>query len=273
MPFSIGFTAKSNKASDAASQTSVNACVKSAKKSVVQVYFAQRGMNLAYYNDMFDLHCGDTVYVDGKLCGMRGIVTDVNYNFKIKLSDYKRVIAVADTNVTGTFYSGKFSFITFDRNTLPKEKVLSWFKAPQSGDDSEIVSGYDDTSFGLCDISQAGFIFPVQDKGIDYYNAGRVKYICLDSSVGYALVEGREIYEIEFEYSSGKISGLVCSCYCGGLCKHEYAAMLALKNALEIADKHFSEQYARTGYFAAVEKNAFFSFAVNSKPFGSFTLA
>ena len=58
------------------------------KKSVVQVYFPSRGMNLAYYNDSFDLKVGDLVYVDGKLEGHRGQVTEVNYSFKIKLSDY-----------------------------------------------------------------------------------------------------------------------------------------------------------------------------------------
>ena len=54
------------------------------RKSVVQVYFAGRNMTLSYYNDQFDLHCGDIVYVDGKLEGLRGCVTEVNYNFKIK---------------------------------------------------------------------------------------------------------------------------------------------------------------------------------------------
>ncbi len=60
-------------------------------------------MTLAYYNDRFDLHCGDLVYVDGKLEGKRGRVVDVNYNFRINLADYKRVIGVADTNVSGRF--------------------------------------------------------------------------------------------------------------------------------------------------------------------------
>ena len=57
------------------------------RKSVVQVYFAERNMKLAYYNDQFDLKCGDLVYVDGKLEGMLGRVTEVSYNFKIKVSD------------------------------------------------------------------------------------------------------------------------------------------------------------------------------------------
>lgn len=70
-------------------------------KSVVQVQFPSKGRSLAYYNDKFDLHVGDIVFVDGKLEGIQGIVTEVSRSFKIKLSDYKRVIAVADTTVKG----------------------------------------------------------------------------------------------------------------------------------------------------------------------------
>ncbi|MDD6485277.1 MAG: hypothetical protein PUF72_12065 [Clostridiales bacterium] len=76
------------------------------KKSVVRVYFPHRGMGWAYYNDSFDLKVGDFVYVEGKLEGYRGQVTEVNYAFKIKLSDYKKVIAVIDTNVKGDYQQG-----------------------------------------------------------------------------------------------------------------------------------------------------------------------
>ena len=74
------------------------------RKSLVQVRFPGRGMALSYYNDQFDLKPGDFVYVDGKLEGQLGRVTDVSYNFKIKLSDYKRVIAVVNTKVSGQFF-------------------------------------------------------------------------------------------------------------------------------------------------------------------------
>ena len=73
-------------------------------KSVVQVYFPTKNRTLGYYNDTFDLYCGDLVYVDGKLEGLYGRVVQVSYHFKIKLSDYRRVVAVADTEVHGTFY-------------------------------------------------------------------------------------------------------------------------------------------------------------------------
>lgn len=58
-------------------------------------------MGLSYYNDAFDLKCGDIVFVEGKLEGLRGRVVDVAYNFKIKLSDYKKVVSVADTKCAG----------------------------------------------------------------------------------------------------------------------------------------------------------------------------
>ena len=67
------------------------------RPSVVQVRFPDWTKDLAYYNDRFDLKAGDFVYVDGKLAGKRGRVTQVNYNFKIKRSDYQQVIATADT--------------------------------------------------------------------------------------------------------------------------------------------------------------------------------
>ena len=69
------------------------------------------------------------MYVDGKLEGQRGRVTDVNYNFKIKVSDYKRIIAVVDTNVRGQFYMAGSHFVTFDKEALPRNQVLSWFNS------------------------------------------------------------------------------------------------------------------------------------------------
>ena len=110
MAFPIGFTAErppEEPAQRAVSQPPA------ARPSVVQVHFDKRNMTLAYYNDRFDLHPGDLVYVDGKLEGLRGRVMEVNYNFKIRISDYKRVIAVADTQIHGTFYMAGTYFVTY----------------------------------------------------------------------------------------------------------------------------------------------------------------
>ena len=74
------------------------------------------------------------------------------------------------------------------------------------------------------------------------------------------------------KYRNGEISHLICDCPCSYTCKHEFAAMLQLRETLEIIDKHYAEQFERTGYFAAINKGTLFAFAVDSKETGSFTL-
>lgn len=240
-------------------------------KSVVQVYFSHRNMSWAYYNDQFDLKCGDMVYVEGKLEGQLGRVTDVNYNFKIKVSDYKRVIAVVDTNVHGKFYMAGSHFVTFERQTLPKNKALTWFKAP-SYDEEDFVNGSDDTSFPLDELKRMNISAEVAQRGHEYYLDNKVKYLSVDDGKGYAIVEGSEIYEVEFEYRGGEISKLVCSCFCSYNCKHEFASMLQLRETLELIEKNYADEYERTGYFAAVNKGTLFAFAIAGKDNGTFTL-
>ena len=65
MAFKIGFAAEhpAEKQNEAAYITQKAQTVP--RKSVVQVRFPGRGMALAYYNDLFDLKCGDMVYVEG----------------------------------------------------------------------------------------------------------------------------------------------------------------------------------------------------------------
>ena len=241
------------------------------RKSVVQVHFPTRNMKLAYYNDQFDLHCGDLVYVDGKLEGLRGRVTEVNYNFKIKVADYKRVIAVVDTTVHGEFFMAGSHFVTFDDKALPREKAALWFRAPQK-DDEEIVSGKDDTMFLLDELKAMNVSPTVAQRGHEYYMDNRVRYLCVDNGEGYAIVEGSEAYEVEFTYWDGAISNLICSCFCSYNCKHEFAAMLQLQETLNLITQHYAEQYQRTNYFAAVGKGTLFTFAIDGKETGSFTL-
>lgn len=240
------------------------------RKSVVQVYFPSRNMTLAYYNDMFDLQRGDLVYVDGKLEGKRGRVVDVNYNFKIKLSDYKRVIAVVDTSVSGEFFMAGSHFVTFDSTALPFKKMLSWFKAPS--EEEEYVSGSDDTSFRLDQLADMKVSAAIVERGHEYYIENKVRYICVDGTKGYAIVEGSEPYEVEFTYRDGEISNLTCSCFCSNHCKHEVAAMLQLKETLEHIGKHYANQLVESDYFAAVYKATLFEYAIDGKERGSFVL-
>ena len=139
--YPIGFNTRINKEHEESIPMEVCKGVIEPKKSIVQVYFPHRGMGWAYYNDSFDLKVGDFVYVEGKLEGYRVQVTEVNYSFKIKLSDYKKVVAVVDTNIKGDFYLAGSHVVSFDRNAIPFSKVLTWFKAPES--DGEYVSAND----------------------------------------------------------------------------------------------------------------------------------
>lgn len=43
------------------------------RASIVQVFFAERGVKLAYFNDSFDIKKGDTVYVEGSMEGITGL--------------------------------------------------------------------------------------------------------------------------------------------------------------------------------------------------------
>lgn len=241
------------------------------RRSVAEVWFPDRKMHLAYYNDRFDLKRGDIVYVDGKLEGHRGQVTEVNYNFKIRVSDYKRVIAVADTTVSGQFFMAGSHFVTFDRNALPIDKVSLWFKAPNN-EDEEFVCGSDDVTFSLDDISEMKVSHAIAERGHAYYRDNRVRYICVDGTKGYAIVEGGEAYEVAFEYVDGRIGKLTCSCFCSCDCKHEVAAMLQLKETLEKIQKHYADEYERTDYFAAICKGTLFEFAIDGKEKGCFTV-
>ena len=270
MTFKIGFSAFGEKATVSASAPAAPE-ERQPRRSVVRVHFPQRKMTLTYYNDRFDLHCGDMVYVDGKLEGKLGRIVEVNYTFRINLADYKRVIAVVDTNVSGRFYLAGSHFLTFDRTALPREKAAGWFKAPPKPED-EYVSGSDDTSFPLRELSEMHIEPEKAERGGAYYAENRVRYLCLDGTKGYAIVEGTSAYDVEFAYSDGMISAMTCSCYCTGACKHEYAAMLQLRETLECIEKSYADEYARTGYFAAVGKDAFFTFAVGAKKSGTITL-
>ena len=108
--------------------------------SVVRVFFPERGQAYSYYNDRFDLHDGDLVYVSGKLARQRGQVVAVDYNFRIRLADYERVIGAADRNVHGTFYALGAHLVTLEPNVLPFRQVRGWFLPPEA--DGEYAVGH-----------------------------------------------------------------------------------------------------------------------------------
>lgn len=236
------------------------------RKSVVSVFFPSKGVNYAYYNDLFDLKVGDLVYVDGKLQGIKGQVTKVNYSFKINISQYRKVTELIDTECPGDFFLTYSHFITFDRNTLPKEKVMPWFKPTDT--ETSYITGYDTSeSFSLANLSELGICEKAAERGHGYYMDNRVSYLCVDSGKGYAIVEGTDIYEVEFLIEDGIVSNLTCSCFCTDVCKHQFAAMLQLKETLEEITKKYIKNY--NFYFAAISKGAFTNMVLNKRYTGS----
>lgn len=271
MSFKIGFTADTNYQNSHVSTPIITNTQSQPKKSIVQVYFSVRGMTLTYYNDAFDLHCGDIVYVSGKLYGLKGRVVDVSYTFKIKVKDYQRIIGRADTDITGEFYMSGSHFVTFKRSSIPFDKIISWFKAPSNPEDEYIYSSGNET-FSLANLSGMQIKAQVAERGEEYYMENKVIYLCVDGTHGRAIVEGSEPYEVEFTYRNGEVSDLVCSCFCSYVCKHEFAAMLQLRETLKNIEEQYSEKYEKTDYFAAIIKSVLFSFAVDGKETGSFIL-
>lgn len=267
MEFKIGFATEitENTANEQENNLVENQHTVKPRKSLVQVAFSGRGNTLAYYNDKFDLQVGDIVYVDGKLEGIRGRVVAVNYNFKIRISDYKRVIGLADTDIHGKFYNAGSHFVSFEPRVLAKNRVLTWYKAPNEFDE-EYVFGSDDSVVILDDLKTMNIDPIIAERGHEYYVENRVKYICIDGNNGYAIVMGNKPYEVEFKYKNGEISELVCSCFCSYNCKHEFAALLQLKNTLGIIEKQYAKQFEQSKYFAAIEKAEFFGVVIeNSK--------
>lgn len=272
MKFTINcFISSQNPAQSASPLPEAPPAASAPRKSVVQVRFPGWDKGLAYYNDQFGLKPGDPVYVDGKLEGQLGIVTAVNYNFKIKLSEHKRVIALVNTDVHGKFYMAGSHFVSFDPNVLPPAQVTLWFCAPAS-EEEVYVSGDDDFSFSLDDLQEMGIGSAIAERGYQYYMENRVQYLCMNGTKGYAIVQGSHAYTVEFEYNDGTISKLVCDCFCSYPCKHEFAAMLQLRETLELIQKQYAEEYAQTDRFAAICKETLFRFAVSRKECGSFSL-
>ena len=240
--------------------------------SVVRVFFSDLHRAYSYYNDRFDLHNGDLVYVTGKLAGLRGRVTEVDYNFHIRLADYQRVIGVADTAVHGTFYALGAYVLTLEQNALPFRQVHSWFFPPEA--DGEYATGHGPGPVYPLD-APAQQVIPsgVAEKGRSYYMENRVAYLSVDGTAGYAIVLGTEPYALTFDYTDGAVSALTCSCYETGLCKHGAAVLLQLREMLETIRRHWPEAFAGSGYFAAANKETFSLFTGSGATPASITLA
>ena len=181
------------------------------------------------------------------------------------------IIRWVNTDVHGKFYIAGSHFVTFDPNALSPAQATLWFRAPAS-EEEVYVSGDDDFSFPLDDLQKMGIGSAIAERGHQYYTENRVQYLCLNGIKGYAIVQGSHAYTKEFEYQDGSISKLVCDCFCSYPCKHEFAAMLQLRETLGLIRKQYAEEYAQTGCLTTIYKETLFAFAVSGKECGSFTM-
>lgn len=239
--------------------------------SVVRVYFPERSRAYSYYNDHFDLHEGDVVYVSGKLAGLLGRVAAVDYNFRIRLADYERVIGTADRNVRGTFFVSGSHMLTLEQSALPYAQVRSWFFPPET--DGEFVTGHGPgPTYTLDFLDQMSLPADTADKGHACYAEGRVVYLSVDGTQGRAIVQGSAPHELTFTYTGGTVSALTCTCYETGLCRHGAALLLQLRETVDFFREEHEEAFAASDRFAAVSKSVFSHFAMDGSAGGCITL-
>ena len=246
-------------------------------RSLVQVRLSGYG-SLTYYNDRFDLQPGDLVYVSGKLEGRIGRVESVSTRFRIRKSDFEKVIRKLDTSVHGEFAPADGFMVSGDPNVIPPERCRSWVIPPEppksrlwyvdpetgtrkgylesgidaDGTDDEIVEG-DGFELSLADLENEPDVRKViLERAKGYVKEKRVKYIRMESGAGKAYVLGGNWYEVEFSLNEDEISGLYCDCPYPGLCKHAMAVLLTIRDQLKAPA--FAEDYA------AVENDWFWRF-------------
>ena len=240
-------------------------------KCLVQVYFPHSNQTLTYFNDQFNLKDGDIVFVEGKMELKRGIVKSIQKNFKIKIADYKKIVSVADTDVTGKLHFTETCVLSFDTMSLPYAKIRSWVLPPQNDEDI-YETGSDESSFLLDKLFAMDVTPAIFERGKEYFFENRVTYVGIAEGRGKAIVEGEHAYELDFDYADGEIRHLTCSCPCGYTCKHEVAAMFQLREILEDVTEYYAEEYKSSGCVAAVAKAAFFSMVLHRKKHGSIAL-
>lgn len=239
------------------------------RKCLAEIRFPNVYRTYTYYNDTFDLKTGDKVYVSGKLDGVLGTVEGVSYNFKIDLSKYERVIRKIESHIKGEFNLIGVHLLTFDREALPYEKVITWFDFPIRENVDYVVSS-DRCSWGLHEIPVG---WSSGEHGDWLFAQNQVKYLSLCGTQGVAIVEDNDdIHEIEFAFENSKISDFFCDCYDPYICGHQYAVVRQLQALTTLIEENYAEQYANSNYFALVNRTALETFATDSKASGKVVL-
>lgn len=232
-------------------------------KSLVKIRFENRSMPLAYYNDRFDLHEGDVVYVSGKLAGEPGVVVSVTTKFRIHTSDYERVLALLDLTIHGSFTRVRDKMVSFDELAITPEQFGGWVTPPDDpkkkkdadDDEDEVISGegytIDINNIEACeDITHA-----IAERAVDYCMDGRVRYLSVKDGVGRAYVEGTKWYRVDFHFNDGLMTDIYCDCPYPELCKHEVAVAITLRMLFK------QPQFKAVGDFMALDRGLFWQLA------------
>lgn len=225
-------------------------------RSIVKVRFKD-GREYPYYNDRFDLHTDDVVYVDGKLAGMPGIVYEVTTKFKVSLAHYKRVIAKLNLAFHGKFRRS-FGMMYSCDSTLCAQQIKSWFYPPQ--EEEEVFVTGDGYEIDLANIDTCADIHPQDmEKAFALFKEGALQSICIENGVGQAIIQGSRIHTVDFTIEGGRLKNLYCDCISPDLCKH----MLAVCLALHMLQK--SGAALESGHFAALGCDLFYNIVSRRK--------
>lgn len=208
--------------------------------SLVTVRFSEDGKSFVYFNDRFDLEEGDRVFVSGKMAGCSGIVVNVTTRFRIRLSDYERVISKACRTIRGTYESVIGKMVSLDSEAMTPEGFRSWILPPRNGnggeEDGEVFAG---EGFKLMlseleedeDVTEA-----VLDRAADYCMKGKVGYIGVRRGAGTAYIHGTSWYEATFRLHGDRMTEMYCSCPYPGLCKHLLASAMTVRALAKVGD-------------------------------------
>ena len=231
-------------------------------QSLVSINYERMNHALTYYNDQFDLKPGDRVFVTGKLEGEVGIVESVTTKFRIKISEYQKVISLAQTPLHGT-YSPKGNMMrSYDPESLSPDEFRKWILPPKPIDDNqneEILFG-DGYEIPLEDPSTADGVDPaVFDRAIDLCRFGKVGYVSLRNGEGKAFVRGSKWYEVDFSVRNNMLQEAYCECPYAGLCKH----LLAVSMIISVMHQHDDLDFDRD--FTLIEENRFWNMARHTR--------
>ncbi|MCR5087984.1 MAG: hypothetical protein K6C08_00550 [Oscillospiraceae bacterium] len=231
-------------------------------RSLVSVRFPSAGRTLTYYNDRFDLRPGNVVFVEGSLAGMPGIVETVSLKFRIRLSDYRRVVSVADSEVHGTFEAISDRMVSYDFFALPPEQFRTLVlppKSPVSTEEEDYVQG-EGYELDLNGIEPSNELsFAIRQRGLEYWQDGRVAYVSVRSGIGTAYIRGTSWYEVNFTLNGSLLREMYCDCPCPGLCKHLVAVAITLRELSR------QEGFTLGRDFTAVDRDYFWDLLARSR--------